>query len=132
MPGAVRRALYLFVASFVLHFVMEVVALRYPEAQAYAELSTVAVAVSFVIALVFLAWIGWKLSVGRNWARMVLLILTLISIPTTFYEILQIAPVRPVIAGLKLVEQGIDLGVLYLLFFPGREFFKPLVSPTQP
>jgi hypothetical protein len=128
MPSAVRRALYLFVTSFLLNLAISIVSLRYPEANAYAGLSAMALAVSIVIELVILVWLGWKIAVGRNWARVVLLVLTIVSVPAGFLEVLQVAPIRPILAGLKLVEQGIDIAVVYLLFFPAREYFKPARS----
>ena len=124
MPGAVRRALILYAVSFVWGLALMLVA-RPAGDERHAELSAVAnaVAVGFVVTIG--AWLFWKISAGRNWARIVLLVLTILSVPSSFFEILQLAPSRPFIAGLKLIEQGMDIGVLYLLFFPGRDYFKP-------
>jgi hypothetical protein len=124
MPGAVRRALILYVISFVWGLVLMFFARRAGNDR-YAELSAVANAVSVALICVIGAWLFWKISAGRNWARIVLLVLTVLSIPPSFFELLQLAPSRPFVAGLKLIEEGMDIGVLYLLFFPGREYFKP-------
>jgi membrane-bound metal-dependent hydrolase YbcI (DUF457 family) len=122
MPGAVRRALYVYVASFVLGLVMLMI--RPAADPRHAELSAVATAISVGVVIVLGTWLFWKISAGRNWARIVLLVLTIISVPASFIELVQLAPTSPVVAGLKLIEQGMDIAVLYLLFFPGREFFK--------
>lgn len=130
MPSAVRRALVLFVLSFVLDLVLMI--LERPVAEGdYAQLTAVANAVSILIAVVLGAWLFWKISAGRNWARIVLLVLTVVSLPFGFYELLQLAPTRPVIAGLKLIEQGMDIGVLWLLFFPGREYFRRALRTAE-
>jgi len=123
MPGAVRRALILYTISFVWGVVLMLVARPAADSR-YAEISAVAHTVSIVIMVALAAWLFWKLSAGRNWARIVLLVLTVISVPSGFFELLQLAPTRPLLAGLKLIEQGMDIGVLYLLFFPGRHYFK--------
>jgi hypothetical protein len=129
MPAAVRRALILYVVSFVLGLVMMIIERPAADA-AYAEISAVAHAVSVGMVIVLGAWLFWKISAGRNWARIVLLVLTAISVPTSFFEILQIAPTRPFVAGLKLIEQGMDIGILFLLFFRGREYFGPAPKNT--
>jgi hypothetical protein len=124
MPSAVRRALVLYVASFVLGLVMMEIS-RPVADKRYAELSAVANMVSIVLMVALGAWLFWKISAGRNWARIVLLVLTALSVPFAFVGLLQIAPDRPFVAGFKLIEQGIDIAVVYLLFFPGREYFRP-------
>jgi hypothetical protein len=124
MPGAVRRALYLYVVSFVWGMVMMMVIDRPATAAQNAEMLAIVRVVSMLIVVALGAWLFWKISAGRNWARIVLLVLTALSVPAGFFEILRLAPIRPFVAGLKLVEQGMDIGVLYLLFFPGREYFK--------
>ena len=125
MPSAVRRALFLYVVSFVLGLVMMVIE-RPSLDERYAAISTIVHAITTAIVVLLGVWLFWKIGAGRNWARIVLLVLTVISVPFVFVELLQLAPGRPFVAGLKLIEQGMDIGVIYLLFFPGREYFKPL------
>jgi hypothetical protein len=124
MPGAVRRALILYVASFVLGAALMIY--QQPAAnRGLVEVGRLVTAVSLVILVVIGAWLFWKISAGRNWARIVLLVLTILSVPSGFMALLQLAPANPVLAGLKLIEQGMDIAVLWLLFFPGREYFRP-------
>jgi hypothetical protein len=130
MPTAVRRALTLYVVSFVLGLALMMIDRPAADA-AYAEISGVAHAVSVGIVIVLGAWLFWKIRAGRNWARIVLLVLSAISVPASFLEILQLAPASPLMAGLKLIEQAMDISILFLLFFPGREYFRP-PAPKNP
>jgi hypothetical protein len=123
MPPAVRNALILMVASLVFHFVVEAVAPASTDKR-HAELRAVATVVSAVIGILATAWLAWKIGVGRNWARIVLLVLTLISVPSAIYEIVQVAAAWQVGAGLKLIELGMDVTVVGLLFIPGRAYFR--------
>ena len=123
MPGAVRRALILYVISFVWGLVLMFVARAAGDAR-YAELSAVANAVSVAIIFVIGAWLFWKISAGRNWARIVLLVLTVLSVPSAILDILPIVRTWPLGTVLKIIEQCMDIAVVYLLFIPGRAYFR--------
>ena len=93
--------------------------------------SPIELAVSMFLALAVTVWMAWKISAGRNWARIVLLILVVISVPRMFADTIVTAPRAPHIAGLELVEIGLDVAVLYLLFFPGFEYFRRRTQPDK-
>ena len=123
MPIAVRIALIVYVVSFILGLVM----MDKPDLDGPHPMEAAVVhAVSIAIIVLLGAWLFWKISAGRNWARIVLLVLTILSVPASIYEITQIASASPVVAGIKVFEQLMDIAVIFLLFVPGREYFKPL------
>lgn len=124
-----RRAVILMFGSFALNAVILALDWRYN----VSETAPLALVFSELIALAITVWIAWKISSGRNWARIVLLVLTVISVPTLFAAAITTAPRAAYIAGLKLVEIGLDIGAVYLLFFPGHEFFRRvLANRVQP
>jgi membrane protease YdiL (CAAX protease family) len=127
MPPAVRNALILMAASFVLHFAIIAAAPRAADAQGTGQIAgamLVSVVVTVLITIALTLWLGWKIAVGRNWARIVLLVLTIISVPVAFVGIVRLASTWPLGAGLSVVEQGMDIAVVCLLFIPGRAYFR--------
>jgi hypothetical protein len=124
-PAIVVRAIILMILSLALNFGILVLDWRYIGSR----LSPVALASGEVFAVAITGWLAWKIAAGRNWARITLLVLTVVSLPQAGLEVLNAAPRAPYIAALKLIELGLDVGVLYLLFFPGREFFRK--KPSQ-
>jgi hypothetical protein len=119
-PASVVRAIILMVLSLALNFGILVLDWRYVSSR----VPPMALAFGEIFAVAIVAWLAWKIAAGRNWARITLLVLTLASLPQAGFEVLEAAPRAPYIAALKLLELGLDVGVVYLLFFPGREFFR--------
>lgn len=128
MPAAVRSALIVIVVSFVVHLVILASEPRTVDVGPDTDRQTVAhllsLGVSLLVGVALNLWLGWKIAMGRNWARIVLLVLTAISVPFAFVEIVRIAPDWPLGAGLSVVEQGLDIAVIVLLFVPGRAWFR--------
>ena len=76
-------------------------------------------------------WLYFKIAAGRNWARITLLILVLVALPNFllkfgfFLSMLGILFVpMMVVAVIWLVVPLLNLSALYLLFFPGRRWFR--------
>lgn len=120
MPLAVRRAVVLMWVSMGLSLLDVALDWKY-------QTSTIsptfligydAVMLAIVVLLIF------KISAGRNWARITFLILEALALLAGVPALLETAARAPVVAGVNLVVIGIDLATLYLLFFPGRHFFK--------
>jgi hypothetical protein len=94
----------------------------------YSALTTVSSTIfnqGFSLAL--LVWVYYKIYVGRNWARILLLILTVLGMlmlsSRIFRGILFAAPAIAVLS--TLVSTGITGVNLWLLFIsPGRRWFK--------
>jgi len=118
-PPAVNTAMKLLWVSFALTFVE--VALDW-EGSVAGDARTFLIFASLGIAITL--WLYLKIRVGRNWARITYLVLTVISGPFVFIELPEIAQRAPIAAGLTLIDLFLVLYALYLLFFPGREWFR--------
>ena len=82
---------------------------------------------SQALSLLFGVWLYFKIYTGRNWARITLLVMTVLgglTIFSTFF--LNLIATVPVLAKIRMVVgMCINLIVLWLLFFSrGREWFK--------
>jgi hypothetical protein len=85
------------------------------------------------LSLIILVWLYTKIYAGRNWARVTLLVLSLIgalfSFNRTFMNIITGAPMLAKIN--MIIALGINATILWLLFIsPGREWFKK--HPAEP
>jgi hypothetical protein len=75
--------------------------------------------------LVVLFWLYYKIFHGRNWARIVWLVLSLIGLAVMpmAYKLLDAAP--GIIKLQMFIGLGITLVIIWLLFFsPGRHWFR--------
>jgi hypothetical protein len=77
-----------------------------------------------ILSFTVLAWLIWKISVGRNWARITFLVLAIIGlgflaqIPSVFER----SPASAVVGVIQLLLQ---FAALYLVFAdPGRRWFR--------
>lgn len=80
-----------------------------------------------LITTALLAWLYWKVYLGRNWARIVLLVSAVLGLLMIFsgpgVRLMAAAPITARI--LMWFSTGITLVVLWLLFLsPGREWFR--------
>jgi hypothetical protein len=119
-PPAVTRAVRLLWFSFVLTFVE--IALDW-EAQ-IGGVSLVYLLVWMGVMCALQVWLYLKIARGRNWARITFLVLIAITLPVSFTSILEMAQRAPVAAGVTLIDLFVVFFALYLLFFPGRSWFR--------
>ena len=119
-PVAMRRAVFLMWASFALNLVIVAIDWKFLVTQS----SLPIVVISELIGVGIAVWLILKISVGRNWARIVYLVLLAIGLPVVVPEIMSSADRAAHVAGLKMIELGLDIGTMYLVFFPGREWFR--------
>jgi hypothetical protein len=81
--------------------------------------------ISQAFTLVILFWLYYKIFQGRNWARVVWLVLSLLGLammPMT-YKMLDAAPA--VLKVQMLIGLGVTLAIIWLLFFsPGKLWFR--------
>ena len=80
-----------------------------------------------LISLLLTFWIYYKIYVGRNWARITLLVLSVLgTVMTLSPTVLNVLTTAPTIAKVQaFVAQAFNLAELWLLFFsPGRHWFR--------
>jgi hypothetical protein len=70
------------------------------------------------------AWLYLKIARGRNWARITILVLIAISMPAVLIVVPEVAARAPWTAFITVVDLLLVFYALYLLFFPGREWFR--------
>jgi len=89
-----------------------------------------------VLGIVIAVWIYYKIAQGRNWARIVLLVLyafVIVAFGIGMWAISSgLVPIEKSALGFNLVLQVVqllmDAVALYLLFVPGREWFRPRIN----
>lgn len=81
--------------------------------------------IAVFLAPVVYAWLYYMLWVGRNWARIALLILIVISVPVIIAIFPQLRMRSPLTIGLHFFSRAIELVAMYLVFFPGRRWYAP-------
>ena len=77
--------------------------------------------------LVICAWLYYKIYVGRNWARIVLLVFSLIGMAMTVNRaVMDLLAAAPTIAKVQMIlGLAVNLFVLWRLFLaPGRHWFR--------
>jgi multisubunit Na+/H+ antiporter MnhG subunit len=122
-PPQIMLAIQLAAANYVLGLVVILVTWDY-YSRVQSPTSTV---IGQVVGLLIAVWFYYKIYQGRNWARIVLLVLTIIgilaSLSSIFRAVLAVAPtIVKVQMGLGWV---ISLAIIYLLFFsPGKTWFQ--------
>ena len=98
----------------------------------YSALQPVSYTIANQIAsLALLVFIYYKIYCGRNWARIVLLVVSLLGMLMMFSRMFQnITLASPPVARLSmLVGLATNLAILWLLFIsPGRHWFKRAVA----
>jgi hypothetical protein len=121
-PGAITRAFVFIGCNFVVTFIAIALDWRHMSS----VVSPIVFATYEFVAVGVFVWLLAKIWAGRNWARITYLIVEGVTLPAASWSLPEIAARSPVVAGLHLMMIGLDLAVFYLLFFPGRVFFKPL------
>jgi hypothetical protein len=94
----------------------------------YSKLQGVSVFIgSQLISLLLLFWIYYKIYVGRNWARITLLVFSVLgAVMTVNPTVLNLLSAAPTLAKIQtFVALGFNVAILWLLFFsPGRHWFR--------
>jgi len=122
-PAAIRRAIVTLWTSFALNLFITALDWRYQTSQ----VPPLVLILSQIFGLGIAVWLFWKIGVGRNWARIVYLVLLLVGLTAVVPEIMASAARAAHIAGLKMIELGLDIASMVLVFGPGRDWFrKPL------
>ena len=121
-PVAIRRALILMWASLALGPVSVAIDWSYLQARTY----YIGLIVISVVWLAFNAWLIVKAGAARNWARICYLAMCVVGHGFALFDIEEEAARAPLLAGIDLIMLGMDLGAIYLLFFPGGEWFRTL------
>jgi hypothetical protein len=118
-PRVVAIAVYLLWAEFTLGLLDSVLDWKYTRAQEYYQVS-----VGFDVVFVILSiWLNWKIWQGRNWARIVALVLVAYSVVSFLPQISASFQRTVLISTLFTVELLLDVAAMYLVFFPGRRWF---------
>lgn len=122
-PAQITAAIWLAAISYGMGFVVVFLSWDY-----YSKLQTVGTfLVSQLFSLLILVWINYKIYVGRNWARIVVLVFAVIGVLMTLNRaVLDLLASAPTIAKIQMfVGLGLNLTILWLLFLsPGRLWFR--------
>lgn len=122
-PRQVQIAVALLCLSLVLGIPEAVVSVR-PEPAEGGRVDTVLVVV-MLLAFAFACFLNVKVHQGRNWARIVVLVLTALSIAMTLFPLDESRVDGPMLQGLRLLCVLIDVAAMYLVFSkPGSLWFK--------
>jgi hypothetical protein len=127
-PRQIVLAVQLAVLGYVLGLVVLLLSWSY-----YTSIqSATMLIVSQALSLVVFVWLYAKIYAGRNWARITLLVFTLLG----FLGLLSETTVKLIMAGpavakvQMVVGLGLNLTILWLLFLsPGREWFRKSGAP---
>lgn len=119
-PPPVKTAMKLLWTSFALTFVE--VALDWTALTA--EIAQLFFAIWLALASLLQVWIFLNIARGRNWARITWLVIFAITLPFSFIDLPELAQRVPVAAGLTLIDLFLVVYSFYLLFFPGRGWFR--------
>ena len=99
----------------------------------FSSLSAVAPAAFTNIVLVFtfalIAFLIFKISAGRNWARITFLVMSVIGMLPTLPLMLGEFSRSPVVGALSVAQVGLQVYALYLLFTqPGSVWFRKVAA----
>ena len=125
-PDSIARAMNLVWASLALGFVRLAIDYQYMQ-----SLGPVIVFNSiFVLVFAITAFLVFKMSAGRNWARITFLVLFVIGVIPTIPILLADFSRSAVSGGIGVIQAGLQLYALVLVFTePGKHWFKRVVAP---
>jgi hypothetical protein len=76
-----------------------------------------------VLFVVISVWLNYKIWQGRNWARIVALVLTVFAVLSFLPQLSASFARSPLVSTLYTVEILLDAAAMYLVFVPGRRWF---------
>jgi len=122
-PAQVMAAIWLAAIGYGLGLIVIVLTWDY-----YSRLQTLAAFIgSQFFSFSILIWLYYKIYVGRNWARITLLVFSLLGgFMTATTVVMDLLAAAPTIAKIQMfVGLGLNAIVIWLLFFsPGRYWFQ--------
>jgi hypothetical protein len=120
-PAAIGQALALFWASLGLGFVK--LPLDWHTSRPKPRLSSIPLLLSSLLPSLF--FFIWKIGQGKNWARIVFLVLFVLG-TVPFIFILRSALARSMVSGLvSILQMGLQVVGFFLIFAsPGKEWFQ--------
>ncbi len=126
-PVEVGRAIQVLWISYIIGFLVLIASWEYNTSLQSPTAIVLSQCFSFLIAF----WLSRKILQGRNWARIVMLVLALLSLgvasTSAFAQILSSAPL--LVKGNLIVSSLLQVYMLWLLFIsPGRRWFQPNTS----
>jgi hypothetical protein len=119
-PPPVRTAMKLFWISFFLTFVE--MALDWEAT--VGDVSTTFMVIFTAIICSLQIWLYLNIARGRNWARITWLVLFALSLLAAVVSIPEMAG-KPLYATVMAIDLLLVLYAFYLVFFPGRDWFRP-------
>lgn len=125
-PQAVVTAVNLLWASLAVGLVNMLMDFSYPSSVALAAFTNFILIFTFALT----AFLNFKISAGRNWARITTLVLFIIGVLPTLPIVLDEFSRSAVVGALSVAQVGLQVYALFLLFTqPGRSWFRK-VAPA--
>ena len=122
-PSQVMTAIWLAAIGYGLGLIVIFVSWDY-----YSKLQSVgAFIIGQTISLLIMVWIYYKIYLGRNWARIVLLVFAILGgLMILNKAVMDLLAAAPAIAKVQMyVGLGLNAAILWLLFFsPARHWFR--------
>jgi len=122
-PSQVVTAIWLAVIGYCMGVIVIFLSWDY-----YSKLQTVGALVwNQLFTVCLLAWIYYKIYMGRNWARITLLVLSVLgALFTLSGVVMKVLAAAPPLAKVQMfVGIALNVAILWLLFFsPGRYWFR--------
>jgi hypothetical protein len=122
-PQAVTIAVMLYIASLFLG--VGVMMLDYDYMVAQMQMPAAGLYVAMIVSILITLLLIWKISQGRNWARIVMLVLFVFGSYTAFTTTMQSFERSTLLGLLQTAQMLIQIAALVLIFIPpGSEYFK--------
>ncbi|NBF02207.1 hypothetical protein GV819_07865 [Pseudomonas sp. Fl5BN2] len=122
-PVEVSKAIYCVLASFALGVVKTLLNLSYIKEQGIPVLTAIVV---IVLITAFASFLLYKIHTGKNWARIVFMVMVVVGFLPFFPEIMAEFGRSPLIGSLSVIQALLQVIAVWLLFFtPGKTWFKP-------
>ncbi|MEZ0232686.1 MAG: hypothetical protein ACAH12_07580 [Methylophilaceae bacterium] len=128
-PIEIKRAVNFLWIAIAVGFLKPLINWQYFQ-QTIAQASLGFILTVIVLTLAIQIFLIYKISIGRNWARILFLILTLIGMVIFVPTVLAEVDLSLLSAVISVVQAGLQITALWIMFTsPGKLWFKP---PQQP